>query len=186
MTEYAATLRQITDAIAAFRGLSDADKERLYSRARTMRDRGLINTASPKAQGREIRYSGPDIAAAVVAITISLNGGSTGQIEAINMRLRKFGADYTTTDSIPAYEENFEAILSGPQIFIRFDMVLLSDGESSFSQTDTKMGVFEDLGLADSFDSVDSFGHRRIVTQSNLFPVSSLVRPVIATLFSKG
>lgn len=171
MTDRTATLRQITDAIAAVRDMSDTDREKLYSRARTMRDRNLICTESPRAQGKEIQYSGADIAAAVVAITVSLNGGSQGKIAAINRDLRMFGDNQSGLHSTPAYEDNLDAILAGdPPIFIRYDVIALP-----WAHTRTQMGALNTLGLPDW----------SATTETTLIPVTALVNPVFAAIFGQ-
>jgi len=168
-----ATLRQITEAICKVRNLGDDECERLYSRARTMRDRGLILTGNAKQQGREIRYSGADVAAAVVAINISLNGGSTGQIEAINNQLRTF----ENTQGIPAFEENLSRILNGCPVFVRLDFI-----SHPWPATHARMGTFAEINLTDEFEWIDGFKHLNVITQSTLLPVTTLVQPVLAAI----
>lgn len=160
-----ATLRQITEAICQVRNLGDGERERLYSRARTMRDRGLILTANAKQQGREIKYSGADIAAAVVAINISLNGGSTGQIEAINNQLRPFDN--------PAFEVNFDRIVKGEPVFIRLDFI-----SHPWAATHVRMGTFAEVNLTEEFEWIDGYQHLNVITQTNLLPVTTLVRAI--------
>lgn len=174
MTERTATLRRITDALAVVHQMNDAGRERLYSRARTMRDRNLICTQSPRSQGKEIEYGGADIAAAVVAITVSLSGGSQNKIAAINRDLRTFGDNQT--QGIPAYEDNLAAILTGPDlIFVRFDVY----GEP-FAYTRTRMGTLDTLGLNPlTCEDVSPF------LGADLIPVSLRVRPVFDVLFGQ-
>lgn len=168
-----ATLRQITEAICKVRNLGEDERERLYSRARTMRDRGLILTGNAKQQGREIRYSGADVAAAVVAINISLNGGSTGQIDAINNQLRTF----ENTQGIPAFEENMGRILEGHPVFVRLDFI-----SHPWPATHARMGTFSEISLTDEFEWIDGYQHLNVITQSILLPVTTLVQPVLAAI----
>ena len=180
MTNHTATLRQITDAIATFRGKDGEERDRLYSRARTMRDRGLILTASHRSQGREIQYSAADIAAAVVAITISLNGGSTGQIEAINRDLRDIGNGFSKTQGYPAFETHLNAIMAGEGVFIRFDIL-----SQPWEQTCAKMGKWVDLNINPQFATFDAENNLFVITQTNLFPVTTLVQPIFSALFGQ-
>lgn len=168
-----ATLRQVTEAICHVRALGDEERERLYSRARTMRDRGLILTANAKQQGREIKYSGADIAAAVVAINISLNGGSMGQIEALNNQLRPFDNPAT----FPAFEANFDRIVTGEPVFIRLDFI-----SHPRAATHARMGTFAEVNLTEEFGWIDGYQHLNVITQTNLLPVTTLVRPVLAAI----
>lgn len=168
-----ATLRQITEAIGQVRAFGDEERERLYSRARTMRDRGLILTANARQQGREIKYSGADIAAAVVAINISLNGGSTGQIESINNQLRPFD----NPETFPAFEANFDRIVKGEPVFVRLDFI-----SHPWTATHARMGTFAEISLTDKFEWVDDYQHLNVITQTNLLPVTTLVLPVLAAI----
>lgn len=169
-----ATLRQIVSAIATVRSMSEDEHRNLYSRARTMRDRGLICTEFPSGQGREIFYNGADIAAAIVAITLSLNGASQGKIAAINRDLRTFGNNQTL--GTPAYEDNLTAILSGVKhIFIRFDVFV-----RPWESTRARMGLLSELALSDgsSWSNEDV-----VITETTIIPVSAIVRPVFSALF---
>ena len=173
-----ATLREITDAIAKDREEGSArpgaeEMTRLYSRARTMRDRGLIRTANRSSQGKENVFGAADIAAAVVAITVSLNGGSIGQIEVINGDLRTFD----NTQGIPAFEENLERILASVPVFIRLNF--LSHPWPSARAT---MGTLEELDIGGAHEWIDGYGHRFVITQSNLLPVTTLVQPIFRIL----
>lgn len=177
MNTRVATLRQITDAIATVRDMNDDDREQLHSRAKTMRARNLICTASPRSQGKEIQYSEADIAAAVVAITVSLSGGTQGKIASINRQLRTFGDNQT--QGIPAYEDNLELILKGDEpIFIRFDVIALP-----WQSTRAKMGALGSLGLEKPFEWFDSYQHRNLIAESSLIPVTAVVKPVFASIF---
>ncbi|MDP3961297.1 MAG: hypothetical protein Q8Q26_14775 [Pseudorhodobacter sp.] len=173
-----ATLREITDAIAKDReegsaGATSDEMSRLYSRARTMRDRGLIRAANRTSQGKENFFEAADIAAAVVAITISLNGGSIGQIEAINGSLRTFD----NTQGIPAFEMNLARILAGVPVFIRLDFL-----SHPWPSTRAKMGTIEELDIGGNYEWIDAYGHRCVITQSNLLPVTTLVHPIFRIL----
>ena len=179
MTTPNATLREITDAITetlnmeSARARDEAFAENLYSRARTMRDRGFIRTAARTTQGREIVYSGADIAAAVVAITISLNGGSYGQISAINGSLRKFD----NTQGIRAYEDNLPRILDGVPIYVRLDIV-----SHPWPVARARMGTLSEIELNDAFEWRDALGHLNIITESIILPVTALVTRVFDVL----
>ncbi|CAM3088577.1 hypothetical protein PANO111632_02365 [Paracoccus nototheniae] len=166
-----ATLRQITDAVARTRG--NQDPARLYSRARTMRDRGLILSSAATSQGKEISYSPADIAAAVVAISLSLDGGSSGQVSAINSKLRPIG----NTQGTFAYEKNVQRVSDGVQIFIRLDIYT-----HPWAFTDAKMGSFEEVGLTERFEWFDDWNHANVISQTVLLPVTTLVRPVLSIL----
>lgn len=177
-----ATLREITDAIVrdraegSARGITE-EMSRLYSRARTMRDRGLIRAANQTSQGKENVFEAADIAAAVVAITVSLNGGSTGQIEAINSKLRTF----ENTQGIPAYEMNLERILAGVPVFIRLDFL-----SHPWPSTRVKMGTIEELDIGGVYEWIDGYGHRFVISESTLLPVTTLVQPIFRILASEG
>ena len=142
-----------------------------------MRDRGLIRTANRKSKGKENVLEAADIAAAVVAITISLNGGSVGQIEAINGKLRTFD----NTQGIPAFEMNLERILAGVPVFIRLDFL-----SHPWPSTRATMGTLEELDIGGDHEWIDGYGHRFVITQSTLLPVTTLVQPIFRILASEG
>lgn len=157
--------------------MNDEGREQLHLRAKTMRGRNLICTASPRSQGKEIQYSEADIAAAVIAISVSLSGGSQEKISAINRDLRMFGDNQTT--GTPAYEDNLKAILDGTYpIFIRYDVYALP-----WVFTRAQMGPLSKLGLEEPFEWFDAYQHRNLIAESDLIPVSALVKPVFTSIF---
>ena len=175
-----ATLREISDAILKdreagnVRPISD-DMSRLYSRVRTMRDRGLIRSATRTSQGQENVFGAADIAAAVVAISISLSGGSTVQIEAINSYLRTFD----NTQGIPAFERNLERILAGVPVFIRLDFM-----SHPWPSHRAIMGTIEELDIGGPYEW-DGYGQRCVITTTTLLPVTTIVLPIFRILTGK-
>lgn len=171
-----ATLKQITDAISRSYQMDASDSQKLYSRARTMRDRGIISTNSLTQQGQETKYSRADIAAAIVAINISLNGGSQGKIRSINRDLREFGENQSGCQSIPGYETWIDEITSGKEkIYIRHDVYVLP-----WRQTKSRMGTIR--FVEDAFCGKDTNGHPYLISESSLIHVTDLVRPVLIEL----
>lgn len=164
MENTVATLRQITDAIALHRG---EDAGRLYSRVRTMRDRGLIFTTSDTWRGKEIAYSAPEIVGAIVAINVSLNGGSTGQIETINYDMRR--------DDL--YSLYFERMAAGEDIFIRYDIY-----SHPWAFTKARIGTLQMLDFSAPFLWSDAYNHPHAITQTILLPVTALAQPIFALL----
>lgn len=155
-----ATLRQITDIIAELR---DDDPARLYSRARTMRDRGLISTAGETTQGREIAYENGEIVAAVVAINISLNGGPTAQIEMINH------------DLAASYGALFAEIAAGEPLAVRYDVLI-----KPWAHTRATLIDLREMEMR--FARLDAYGHPHLIVETRLIPLDATVTPVLQRL----
>ncbi|RNF33712.1 hypothetical protein [Paracoccus methylarcula] len=183
MTERTATLREITDALATARGMSTDEHERLYSRARTMRDRGLIFTRLPRSQGRETKYAEGDICAAVTAISMSLAGTSQDVIAAMLGQLRTFGPrGEIHACGTPAFEDHLAAIRSGAPVFVRFDVVHLGDDSGRWPGTHSRMGSLASLGLEEEFERTDAYGATYRIEKSDLIPVTLHCKPVLDIL----
>jgi hypothetical protein len=156
------TLRQITDAMWATGPVAENknERQRIYDRARMLRDRGLILSSAPRAQGRTMTFAEADVAAAVVAITASLNGMSWGIIGAINDHLRAID----NTMGRPEFENHIGRIKAAKPVFARVDIV-----SEPWAATSGTMGGPEVLGteLANG------------TTQVLVWPVTALAKPVL-------
>lgn len=159
------TLRQIADALWEARGdrLTDEERQRIYDRARMLRDKGHIRSANPRSQGKEMTFTEADVAAAVVALTASLNGMSWGIIEALNGQLRAIG----NTMGRPMFEAHIEDIKSGVPIYARLDLLT-----QPWSQTIASMGGSDVL----------SANMEAGTTQVLIWPVTQLAKPVLDLL----
>lgn len=159
------TLRQIADAVWKTRGdrPTDDERQRIYDRARMLRDKGLIRSTLPVSQGKTATFTEADAAAAVVALTASLNGMSWGIIEAINGQLRSIG----NTTGKPMFERYLDNIKTGFPVFARLDVLV-----QPWSHTVAAMGGVEIL----STEISDS------TTQVLIWPVTVLAKPVLDIL----
>lgn len=159
------TLRQIADSLWKTRGdrQTDEERQRIYDRARMLRDKGLICSSEPSSQGRTMTFTEADTAAAVVALTASLNGMSWGVIEQMNGQLRAIG----NTMGKPMFEANLSAIKAGAPIYARVDLLT-----QPWSQTIASMGGLEVL----------SAHMEPGTTQVLIWPVTQLAKPVLELL----
>lgn len=172
------TLRDITDAICAVDRLDKKECNRVYERARMLRDKGLIRTHASSSQGRAMVFNEADVAAAVTAIYGSLSGASWGLIGTILSDLRAI----ENTQGRPEFEQNIEAIMSGEPIWARVDVIVDPEfAEIGFPGSSVaRMGTLQTLGLKDDPASTHS-GTRQVV----LWPVTLRVKPVLDHLLAK-
>lgn len=159
------TLRQIADAVWEVRGdrSDDTERQRIYDRARMLRDKGLIKTSSPRSQGKTTTYSDADTASAVVNLMASLDGMSWGIIQALNGELRAIG----NAQGRPEFERNIEAIKNGSPIFARIDVRL-----KPWAHTKACMGGEE----------VRTFELAEGTTLSLTWPITDWAKPVLDIL----
>jgi len=157
------TLREISDAVWAVRGGDDAECQRIYDRARMLRDRGLIASSTERQQGRTMMFSDADVAAAVIALTASLNGQPWGIIEAINADLRAIG----NTTGAPRYEQCIEKIKGGVPHFVRLDII-----SEPWGYTKARLGTAD---VCDFYVAEPKEG----TTQILIWPVTGLAKPVL-------
>ncbi|MEM6381336.1 MAG: hypothetical protein AAF739_01585 [Pseudomonadota bacterium] len=161
------TLRQIADAYWKNWGVdqNDDDRQRIYDRARMLRDKGLICSTNPRSQGKTMTFTEADCAFAVVALAASLNGVSWGTIELLNLQLRKV----KSATGQPMFERNLASIKSGQPIFARIEHI-----PSPFPQNPAFMGDA----------SVQKAEPAEGATQVLIWPVTTLAKPVLDTLES--
>lgn len=166
------TLRQMADALWKTGSQKDdpAEGERIYDRARMLRDRGLIKSSQSRSQGRTMTLSEADVAAAVVAITASLNGASWGQIQALNQDLRAID----NTQGRPEFERVISDIASGIPIFARLDIIA---GEVPCTRA--RMGQAASVSLEAVPVAIGT-------TQMVFWPVTEIVKPILDYLASAG
>ena len=159
------TLRHIADALWKTRGdrATEEERQRIYDRARMLRDKGLIATTNPRSQGKTMVFTEADAAAAVVAITASLNGSSWGIIELLNAELRTIG----NTMGKPMFETFIEDIKAGVPVFARLDLII-----EPWSHSVARMG-YSEIRIIDLAPGT---------TQSLLWPVTDLTKPVLDAL----
>ncbi|MGZ2258085.1 hypothetical protein [Roseobacter sp. A03A-229] len=123
------TLRQVADAVWKTRGDRDTDDERqrIYDRARMLRDKGLISSSQPRSQGKTMTFAEADVVAAVVSITASLNGTNWNTIEHLNAelgkKLRAFLPDiksdrpvFARIDLVTKPWSHVTAVIGGPEV----------------------------------------------------------------------
>lgn len=159
------TLKEIADAVAELRGSGSSEEERrrVYDRARTLRDKGLIHSSNSRTQGRSMTFAVHDVSAAVIAINASLNGASWGTLEVVNTDLR-----VAPTDPRPSgYLSIIEKIQANDPTFVRLDTIL---GDEPY--TKATIGGLEVLS-ADLEPGT---------MQMTVWPVTTWVRPVLTAL----
>lgn len=166
------TLRQMADALWKTGSQKDdnTEGEKIYDRARMLRDRGLIQSSQPRSQGRTMTLSEADVAAAVVAVMASLNGASWGQIEALNQDLRGIG----NTQGQPEFERQIADIASGIPIYARLDIIA-----GPVPYTRARMGQAADVSLEAAPAAVGT-------TQMIFWPVTEIVKPILDYLVGTG
>ena len=162
------TLRQIADALWQTGPNKSDQKEadKLYDRTRMLRDRGLIQSSQPSGQGRASTFTEADAAAALLAITASLNGSSWGTIQAVNQDLRKIG----NTQGTPEFERQIADICEGKEIFVRLDIF-----NEPWAGTRATMGDAKSVSFADSPIAEGT-------TQVILWPITRIAKPVLERL----
>ena len=158
-------LRQITDALwkTGQKPEEQAESERLYDRARMLRDRGLIQSSRITWQGKTMMFTEPDVVAAVLAITASLNGSSWGTIQALNQDLRKVG----NTLGKPEFERVINDIRDGVELFVRLDIF-----------SNPWPGTQAIIGDSSSV-SFDEWPRPAGTTEVKLWPITDIAKPVL-------
>ena len=161
----AITLRDIADAVWGTRGdlQASGERDRIRDRARMLRDKGLILSTIPHSQGRTMTFTDADTAAAVVALTASLNGMSWGIIEAINGQLREIG----DTTGEAAFDRHIDEIRKGVPVHLRLDLRI-----HDWPHSVARMGGAELLAEAPAQGT----------TQVLIWPVTALAKPVLDRL----
>lgn len=159
------TLRRIADAYSDCWGQqsSKEERQRVYDRARMLRDKGLIASTQARQQGKTMTFTRADAAAAVIALSANLDGQSWGIIEAINQDLRRIG----NTQGKAEYERLINDVEDGVPIYIRLEV-----RTQPWGHTKAFMG-FEDLLTR----KAQGEGTRVL-----LWPVTELAKPVLDIL----
>ena len=159
------TLRRIADAYSDCWGQQQTkeERQRVYDRARMLRDKDLIASTRGRQQGKTMTFTLADTAAAVISLSASLDGQSWGIIGAINQDLRRIG----NTQGKAEYEHFVDRIKNGVPVFIRLEV-----RAKPWGHTEAFMG-FEDI------ISRKPVGEG---TRVLLWPVTELVKPVLDAL----
>lgn len=159
------TLREIADALCDSRTdePSKEERQRIYDRARMLRDKGHIASAKPRQQGKAMTFTEADVVAAVVAMSASLDGMSWGIIGAINQDLRAIG----NTQGRPMYEHFLGEIKSGIPVFIRLEV-----RSRPWGHTEATMGHADVLAHSPNINT----------TLVLTWPVTVLAKPVLDIL----
>lgn len=159
------TLREIADALCDSRNNqpTEEERQRIYDRARMLRDKGYIASTKPSQRGKAMTFTEADVVAAVIVMSASLDGMSWGVIGAINQDLRSIG----NTQGKPMYEHFLGEIKSGNSIFIRLEV-----RSQPWGHTEATMGRDDLLAVRPTIGT----------TLVLIWPVTDLAAPVLDIL----
>lgn len=159
------TLRRIADAYSNCWGQqsSKEERQRIYDRARMLRDKGLISSTQGRQQGKTMTFTKADAVAAVIALSANLDGQSWGIIEALNQDLRRIG----NTQGKAEFEHFITDVQDGVPVYIRLEV-----RSEPWGHTEAFMGF------------VDLLARKAVGegTRVLLWPVTELAKPVLDVL----
>lgn len=161
-------LKEIVSAFCDcdFAEINRYDFDTVYYRARALRREGVIRSSCPQASAPNPQmFTEADAVAAVLALTINLNGAKSGRMGVVNSRLRTIG----NTQGQPKFEEYLGAIKSGDSVYVRLDIYRMPKG-------DAKPFIGTDVCDFTLFPLTPG------TTETNIWPLTSIAKPVLEML----